>query len=87
MYEDTGGVAVVFGGVTTSGHRDVAHPSVGERLQVSATVYRVSFAAGVLSGVKVGVTLEVGGENYRVKSAVDDGYDAGVDEAWYLVKL
>lgn len=87
MFEDTGGVAVSLGSLTAFGHVDVAHASVAERLEVHVPVYRLSFPAGRLTGVKAGVTVTAGGSSYRIKGPVDDGFDAGVDEAWYAVKL
>jgi hypothetical protein len=86
MIRDSGGLLATLGAAQTYAHRDVAHAEVAERLQVHVPVYRFTFPAGALPGIRAGSAVTVGGTAYRVKEAASEEFGDGAMESWYAVE-
>lgn len=67
MFQSTGGVAVVFGGVTTYGHFDTADELVHFQASVKGAAMTLRYPTAKLSALGVGDTIEVGGTDYEVR--------------------
>ena len=84
IFQATGGVTVVFGGVTTYGHyRD---PDVGllaavGGFEVIGTDLTVVVSQGMLSGLEIGSTVVVDGTSYAVRDLrrIKDGAELEID--------
>lgn len=76
MIQDTGGVPVVYGGISTWGHRDVAtEVALQDGAEVVVTQDVVRVATGILAALAELQPITVDGEQLKVGEhrRIDDG--------------
>lgn len=82
MIRATGGVAVVYGGTTTYGHRElVGEVVLQDGAEVEAEIDTVRVATGILSGLAQGAAITVGGESLVIGEyrRVGDGLETLIE--------
>jgi len=84
LFQETGGVAVVFGGTTTYGHYrdpDIGMLGAAAGFEVIGTDLTIVVAYGRLSGLQIGSTVTVDGDTYLVRDLrrIKDGAELEID--------
>jgi hypothetical protein len=79
MFRLTDGVAVIYGGVTTYGHRESAAFYAGEDPRVMGTADVVHVARGILPALTKHGSITVGGEALQV----NDFFETEEEGAYY----